>query len=391
MRLHVLLLLLFFAFLITGSIVYYLASLKFGELPTGERLERYKQSPQFDSGSRKFRNQNPRDFQRDMDFVALLKGFLLGNEIRVPTHPLPSQKPDLDKLLSKTIDKNGFRLVWLGHSSVLARIADHTILIDPTLSKRVGPIGPFGARFQAQPLNVDELPEIDTVLLSHDHYDHLDYDSIVKLESLRRPTRYIVPLGVGARLESFGVPAEKISELDWWESISLTGLDIVATPAQHFSGRGIGDSLRTLWCGFSIRTPEFSLFYTGDTGYHTHFKEIAEKLGPHDFALVESGQYNQLWRYVHLLPEEVIQAAIDTKSPQIMPLHWGMYTLAFHNWFDPIETVTSLGEQKGIFVHSPTLGQVVELRKGSLPPDGTYKKWWREHPDFKLRNPKMNP
>ncbi len=387
MRLHILLLLLFFAFLVTASVIYFLASRQFGALPSGDRLERFKKSSQFDVESGRFRNQNPRDFQGEMDFVKLLKGFLFGKQIRVPTEPLPSQKPDLEKLLAATGDPNSFRLTWLGHSSVLTRIANQTILIDPTLSKRVSPVAFFGGRFQAQPLKIEELPDIDTVLLSHDHYDHLDYESIVKLETLRKPTRYIVPLGVGARLESFGVSAEKIQELDWWEAASFEGLQIVATPSQHFSGRGMGDSLRTLWCGFSIRTPEFSLYYTGDTGYHTHFKEIAEKLGPHDFALVESGQYNQLWRYVHLLPEEVVQAALDARVPQIMPMHWGMYTLAFHDWFDPIETVTRLSEEKGVFVHTPTLGEIVEFKKGAVPTEGRYKKWWREHKDFKTRNP----
>ena len=387
MRLHILLLLLFFAFLVTASVVYFLASRQFGALPSGERLERFKKSPQFDADAGRFRNQNPRDFQGEMNFVEMLKGFIFGKEIRVPTEPLPSQRPDLEKLMVETGDKNIFRLTWLGHSSVLTRIANQTILIDPTLSKRVSPVALFGGRFQAQPLKVEELPEIDTVLLSHDHYDHLDYDSIVKLEALRKPKQYLVPLGVGARLESFGVSPEKIRELDWWDSVSFEGLEIVATPAQHFSGRGMGDSLRTFWCGFSIRTPDFSIYYTGDTGYHTPFKEIGERLGPHDFALVESGQYNQLWRYVHLLPEEVVQAAIDAKVSQIMPLHWGMYTLSFHDWFDPIETVTNLSEAKGVFVHTPTLGQIVEIKKGSTPPEGTYKKWWREHPDFKTRNP----
>lgn len=387
MRLHILLLLLFFAGLIALSVAYYLASQQFGALPSGERLERFKKSPQFDASTGRFRNQNPRDFQRDMKFLALMKGFLLGNEIRVPTQPLPSEKPNLDKLLAPTGDPGSFRLSWLGHSSVLARIADQTVLIDPTLSKRIAPIGPFGSRFQEQPLKVEELPAIDTVLLSHDHYDHLDHDSIVKLEALRTPKRYIVALGVGARLESFGIPAEKIHELDWWDRVSFDGLEFIATPAQHFSGRGFGDSLRTFWCGFSIRTKDLSLYYTGDTGYHTHFKEIAERLGPHDFAMVESGQYNQLWRYVHLLPNEVVQGALDAKVSQILPLHWGMYTLSFHNWFDPIESVTSLAEKNNVFVHTPPLGQVIELKKGSLPPEGTYKKWWREHPDFKSRNP----
>ena len=387
MRLHIVLLFVFFILIITVGVVYFVASRQFGALPSGERLERYKRSPNFDAKTGLFRNQNPRDFQAEMKFLELMKGLLLGNEIRVPTSPLPSQRPDLDLLLKATGDAKTFRLSWLGHSSVLLRIANSTLLIDPTLSKRVAPTPPFGKRFQEQPLKVEELPEIDTVLLSHDHYDHLDYESIVKLESLKRPKLYVVALGVGARLESFGVPADRIRELDWWDSIDLAGVKIVATPAQHFSGRGPGDAMRTFWCGFSIRTDALSIFYTGDTGYHTHFKEIAEKLGPHDFAMIEAGQYNKLWQYVHLLPDEVIQAALDAKVTQILPLHWGMYSISFHDWFDPIETVSRLGEEKNVFVHTPTLGQIVEVTKDALPKAGTYSKWWREHPDFKSRNP----
>jgi L-ascorbate metabolism protein UlaG (beta-lactamase superfamily) len=374
-------------FLFGTAVVYFIASKEFGAVPGSNRLARFKRSPNFDQKTGLFRNQNHRDFQSEMKVVELLKSFLLGKEIRIPSSPLPSEKPDLDFLLSDSIVPASIRLSWLGHSSVLLRVAGKTILIDPTLSNRVAPTPPFGKRFQQQPLKVEELPNIDLVLLSHDHYDHLDYESILKLESTQMPKLYVVALGVGARLESFGVSADRIHELDWWESFSHAGIQFIATPSQHFSGRGPGDAMRTFWCGFSIRTDAISVYYTGDTGYHTHFKEIAERLGPHDFALVESGQYNKLWQYVHLLPEEVVQAAIDAQVPQILPLHWGMYSISFHDWFDPVESVSKIGEEKNVYVHTPILGRVIEVTKGVVPRPGTYSKWWREHPDFKSRAP----
>lgn len=372
--------------LILGLFFLYIsASVEFGELPKGDRLARIETSPQYNKGLGKFQNRNPQDFQGKMPFFKLLKLYFFGPEIRVPTSDLPSQKPSMEKFLLPLTDANEVRLIWLGHSTVLMKVGGKVLLIDPALSSRVAPVFFLGNRFQAPPLSLSDLPPIDLVLISHDHYDHLDRTSIQRLiQGAGKAATYVMPLGVGARVESFGIPSSQIVELDWWESFGEIGdIKITATPSQHFSGRGLGDSLRTLWAGFAIETMNLKGFYSGDTGYHSHFQEIGQKFEQFDFALLESGQYNQMWHYVHLLPEEVVQAAVDLKAAQFLPMHWGMYNLSIHDWFDPIESVSTLAEKRNVNIRAPLLGEIVTLRKGERPTPE--KKWWREHPDFNAR------
>ena len=376
--------------------LYLNASSEFGDTPSGDRLQRIQASPQFNKDTGKFQNRNPQDFQSKMPFFKLLNLYFFGPEIRVPTAALPALKPVMKDFLAPLSDPSDVRLIWLGHSTVLMRIADKTVLIDPALSKRVAPVFFLGNRFQPPPLTLDELPPIDLVLISHDHYDHLDKASLKSLiEAAGKSATYIMPLGVGARAESFGIPPSQIVELDWWETFgdtkvggageSKSGIKITAAPSQHFSGRGLSDSLKTLWAGFVIETENVRGFYSGDTGYHSHFKEAGERYGGFDFALLESGQYNQMWQYVHLLPEEVVQAAIDLRAKQFLPMHWGMYNLSIHDWFDPIESVSSLAEKMNVSIRAPMLGELLSIRKSEAVPPG--EKWWREHPDYKTRRP----
>lgn len=379
------------AVLLAVSALYLKASSEFGDTPSGERLQRIQSSLQFNKDTGKFQNRNPQDFQSKMPFFKLLKLYFFGPEIRVPTAALPALKPELKDFLAPLSDRSEVRVIWLGHSTVLMRIAEKTILIDPALSKRVAPVFFLGNRFQPPPLSLEELPPIDVVLISHDHYDHLDKTSLKYLiKACGKTATYIMPLGVGARVESFGIPATQIVELDWWEAYgdigeSKTGIRITAAPSQHFSGRGLSDSFKTLWAGFVIETESVRGFYSGDTGYHTHFKEIGDRYDGFDFALLESGQYNQMWQYVHLLPKEVVQAAIDLKAKQLLPMHWGMYSLSIHDWFDPIESVSSLAEKLNVSLRAPVLGELLSLRKNE--PVTIEKKWWRAHPDYKTRHP----
>ncbi len=373
--------------LILGVFFLYIrASVEFGEIPSGARLLRIEASPQYDRPNRRFRNRNPQDFQSKMPFFQLLKRYFLGPEIRVPTSALPSKRPSMDEFLAPLANPEEFRIIWLGHSTVLMRIAGKTLLIDPTLSQRVAPVFFLGNRFQTPPISLAELPPIDLVLISHDHYDHLDQASISQLLlGAGASAKYVMPLGVGARVESFGIPIAQIVELDWWETYGdVAEIQITATPSQHFSGRGINDSLKTLWAGFAIRTKALKGFYSGDTGYHSHFQEIGDRFSGFDFALLEAGQYNQMWHYVHLLPEEVIQAAVDLKASQFLPMHWGMYNLSIHDWFDPIESVSTLAETRGLQIWTPILGELLTIRKNQAPPSPA-NKWWRAHPDFMSR------
>ncbi len=371
-------------------LLYMKASMEFGALPEGESLARIQASPQFNKETGRFQNRNPQDFQSKMPFFKLLKLYFWGPEIRVPTASLPAMTPTMSDFLKPATDASDVRIIWLGHSTVLMRIAGKTLLIDPALSKRVAPVFFLGNRFQKSPLALEDLPKIDMVLISHDHYDHLDRTSLINLIGASgRDATYIMPLGVGARVESFGIPARQIVELDWWESYGeKTSIKITATPSQHFSGRGLSDSLKTLWAGFAIETELVKGFYSGDTGYHTHFKETGDRFDGFDFALLESGQYNQMWQYVHLLPEEVIQAAIDLRTKQFLPMHWGMYNLSIHDWFEPIESVSALAEKNQVSIRAPVLGELLTLKKDQPAPIAI--KWWREHPDFISRQAVRN-
>lgn len=370
------------------ALLYLSASNEFGDMPKGDRLTRIQASPQFNKETGRFQNRNPQDFQSRLPFFKLLKLYFFGPEIRVPTVPLPFMKPEMKDFLAPLADSSEVRLAWLGHSTVIMRIAEKTILIDPSLSKRVAPVFFLGNRFQLPPLGLEDLPLIDLVLISHDHYDHLDRTSIQSLiGGAGKSATYVMPLGVGARVESFGVPPAQIFELDWWESYGdKAGIKISAAPSQHFSGRGLSDSLKTLWAGFVIETESVKGFYSGDTGYHSHFKEIGERFGGFDFAMLESGQYNKMWQYVHLLPEEVIQASIDLKARQFLPMHWGMYNLSIHDWFEPIESVSTLAEKNNVSIRAPRLGELLTIRNEDPIKQG--HKWWREHPDFISRTSK---
>ena len=366
-----------------ASYLFFTARRQFGDSPSGDRLKRIESSPQFNRETGRFQNEHPVDFQANMPIFDLLKMYIFGPEIRFPSAPLPSMKPDMKAFLHPFKGSDPARLIWLGHSSVLMNIAGKILLLDPTLSKRVAPVFFLGGRFQKPPLELDQLPHIDYLIISHDHYDHLDAESIrffAKAKS--KTTKVITALGVGAKLESFGVKPDQIIELDWWESFDDGGFKFTATPAQHFSGRGISDTGQTLWAGFAIRHDTLNLFFSGDTGYYSHFKRIGEKLGPFDFAILESGQYNLLWQYVHMLPAEVVASAKDLHTAEFMPIHWGMYNLSIHDWFEPISKVSKLSAEKGIPIRTPILGETIEVTPRKAPNSVLHPKWWEQHPDY---------
>ncbi|WP_254063384.1 MBL fold metallo-hydrolase [Rhodanobacter sp. L36] len=287
---------------------------------------------------------------------------------RKPRLSLPVVPVRADVLKGPT--SQALRVTWLGHSTTLIEIDGLRLLTDPVLSDRASPV-PFAGpkRFTPPALSVDDLPPIDAVILSHDHFDHLDSDTIRALAG--KVGRFYTTLGVGARLTAWGVSAEHVIELDWWQEASFGPLTLAATPAQHFSGRGLGDRDSTLWASWVVMGLRERLFFSGDTGMHAGFAEIGERYGPFDLTLVECGAYNELWPDVHMQPEQSIAAHRLVKGRTMMPVHWGTFDLAMHRWDEPAERIRALAAEQGV--------QLVQPRPGeTITPDSTLRSpWWR--------------
>lgn len=266
------------------------------------------------------------------------------------------------------------RFIWFGHSTFLLQIKGKNLLIDPMFGNVPAPNPLLGnKRFSNKlPIEIEKLPSIDAVLITHDHYDHLDYESIQKLKD--KVNIFYTPLGIGIHLLKWGVEKERIIELDWWQEIKFDELTIRCTPAQHFSGRGISDREKTLWCSWIIQSDDENLFFSGDSGYASHFKEIGDQYGPFDFAFMECGQYNNLWPLVHMLPEETAQAGLDIKAKRIMPIHWGAFKLASHSWTDPVERISKKAKELNVDLVIPKIGEIIEI--GLNNSEEIYP-WWR--------------
>jgi L-ascorbate metabolism protein UlaG (beta-lactamase superfamily) len=294
--------------------------------------------------------------------------FFFGGEHRVPLAPLPAESPI--EAWRRRPD-TGLRATWLGHSTVLVEIDGFRVLTDPVWSDRASPVGFAGPRrFQPVPVSIDELPPIDAVILSHDHYDHLDQAAALALAA--RGVPFFVPLGVGAHLEAWGVPAERILEMDWWESASLGALTITAAPSQHFSGRGLGDRNRTLWCSFAVRGPRHAFFYSGDTGLTPEYADIRARLGPFDLVMLEVGAFHPAWGSIHLGPENALSALSLLGGGSFLPVHWGTFNLAIHAWDEPAETLLALSPKRDVQLLMPRLGAPVEpVTVSRVDP------WWR--------------
>lgn len=253
------------------------------------------------------------------------------------------------------------KFIWYGHSVILLQINGKNILIDPMFGENAAPIAPFAVRrFSKQTLDLlDQLPEIDAVLLSHDHYDHLDYKSILKLRE--KTSTFITALGVGRHLIKWGIPAQQISELDWWQETDLFGIRLIFTPSRHFSGRGISDRFKSLWGGFVFITGQHRIYWSGDGGYDEHFQQIGELYGPFNIGFMECGQYNQHWHQIHMFPEEAVQAAADAKVQIAMPVHWGGFALSLHDWKEPVERFSLAAGNADQNLCTPAPGEIVYL------------------------------
>jgi L-ascorbate metabolism protein UlaG (beta-lactamase superfamily) len=341
-----------------------------GRKPAGARLERIKASPLW-AGDR-FRNVHSiipglRDPNVSMPSIG---DFLCGGERRVPLGPLPSMNP-LEAWTKPP--GSGLRATWLGHSTVLIEIEGLRVLTDPVWGPRASPSRLAGPkRFQPVPVPLHAMPPIDLVIVSHDHYDHLDYPTIREL--VKRDVPFVTSLGVGAHLEAWGVRPERIVELDWWESHQLpnTGLTVTAAPSQHFSGRGLQDRNATLWSSLVIRSQRHAVFFSGDTGLTTEYQTIRERLGPFDLVMLEVGAFHPAWGDIHLGPENALKALALLGGGRFLPVHWGTFSLAMHAWDQPAEALLELGPKAGAQLLMPRLGEPVEpAHEKSVEP------WWR--------------
>src|SRR5262245_37748633 len=353
-----------------------------GRRPAGARLERIEASPRWDG--EQFRNVHPiipglRDPSASMPTIH---DFVCGGDRRVPSDPLPSMDP-LDVWTRPPA--TGLRATWLGHSTVLIEIDGMRVLTDPVWGPRASPSRFAGPkRFQPVPVPLGAMPALDLVIVSHDHYDHLDYPTIRKLAKGTVPI--VTSLGVGAHLEAWGVDPARIAELDWWESYELPNgeLTVTAAPSQHFSGRGLKDRNATLWSSMALRSERHSVFFSGDTGLTTEYQAIRERLGPFDLVMLEVGAFHPAWGVIHLGPENALKALTLLGGGAFLPVHWGTFSLATHAWDQPAETLLELAPREGARLLMPRLGEPIEpAHEAGLEP------WWREVEETTPRRVRM--
>jgi len=340
-----------------------------GGKSSGQSKRRIDESP--NRLKRAFVNQIPTDMSMSMgSMVKALIEFAKGNPRGKPAAPIPVSDITPDQLGSADDQAS---VTWFGHSAVLLGLDGKTLFLDPMLGRTPSPFPMLGGRRYSQrlPLEIDMLPSIDAVVLSHDHYDHLDYGTIKQLKHKVR--RFIVPLGVAAHLERWGVDPSVITEHDWWDELVFEGIKLTCAPARHFSGRNIGDRNSTLWCSWVISGKQVNIYFSGDSGYGPHFKEIGDKFGPFDLTLMECGQYDERWAAIHMLPEQTVQAHIDVRGKTMIPIHWGAFTLALHDWTDPVERAAKAAEQRHAVMATPRIGETVRIGGPQLP---TFA-WWR--------------
>lgn len=341
----------------------------FGARPSKERRQQLSGSKQY--ARKKFRNAIPTVMDTTTsEKLKLLIAFIRGNP-----HAKPG-KPIVIESMSDAYSKRGGRqpkLTWFGHSAAMLQLDGKNLLLDPMFGNAPSPF-PFigGKRFNSKlPFEIEKLPVIDAVLISHDHYDHLDYGSIVKLKD--KVKRFIVPLGVAPHLVMWGVNPANIEEHDWWDEFDYEGLRLACTPARHFSGRSLTDRDATLWCSWVIHGREAKVFFSGDSGYGPHFKEIGDKYGPFDLTLMECGQYDERWAAIHMMPEETVQAHLDVRGAVMIPIHWGAFTLALHSWTDPVERAVKAAKERNARISTPKIGETVLIQAASYPSSV----WWR--------------
>lgn len=334
-----------------------------GRAPKGARLERIRHSPNYRNDG--FQYLVPTEvMSKNVSFVKMMGEFMRRPADTEPKSPMPHVRTDLRNLADGS-------LVWFGHSSYLLRVDGKNILVDPVFSKSISPIGVMGKAFPGADIySAADFPDIDLLVITHDHFDHLDFPTIRAL--LPRVSRCVATLGVGSHLEFWGMAPDRLTELDWWESFEFGGkIKLTSAPSRHFSGRTFKRN-QTLWGSFVLETGKHQIYLGGDSGYGPHFKMIGEKYGPFDLALLECGQYGPNWPLIHMFPEETVAASIDLGAKVLFPVHWGKFVLSTHAWNDPIKRAAKKAVEENVRVTAPRIGEVLKL--GSENPT---EAWWQ--------------
>jgi L-ascorbate metabolism protein UlaG (beta-lactamase superfamily) len=346
------------------AVIAYMGRQKFGSLPNGKRLACIRKSPNFKNG--KFQNFQPITSGGPGDVLKSLVEFIKKQKKEEPS--IPYVKTDL-----LNIDENEDILVWFGHSSYLIQLEGKRLIVDPIFSEISSPFFSIPKAFPGSNVyGPMDLPEVDYLVVTHDHWDHLDCETVKKIKFKNA----ICPLGVGAHLEHFGIAGEIISEMDWNDWIVIgKNFKIHCLTARHFSGRGLLRN-KTLWASFLVEAGEFKIFIGGDGGYGSHFAEIGSRFGGVDLAILENGQYNENWRQIHMYPEETVMAAVDLKAKVLLPVHMAKISLSTHPWNEPLEKITEFSNGKNFKLFTPIIGQKVQLKDLNQ----SFQRWWTQIP-----------
>ncbi|MDJ1480043.1 MBL fold metallo-hydrolase [Cytophagaceae bacterium YF14B1] len=337
----------------------------FGRNPEGKRLEQIKKSPNYKEGI--FQNLSPTEVTlKNASMTKMLKDYFNKPKDTAPSALIPSVKTDL-----YTLSDDKPTIVWFGHSSYLIQYKGTRILVDPVFSGYASPVSYFGKSFPGSDIyTVSDFGNIDMLIITHDHYDHMDYKTITQFAP--KVKSFYTALGVGSHLEFWGIPVNKIVEFDWWDHQKIAdSIHLTATPARHFSGRGLVRN-KTLWTSFVLQLYDKIIYIGGDSGYDTHFKAIGDKYGPFDIVMLESGQYGSDWPYIHMFPEETVKAAQDLKAKTLLPVHWGKFVLANHAWNEPIQRVVQKAKEENMPLATPKIGEPIYL--GEVYPN---QMWWQ--------------
>lgn len=361
---RIMIILLSIVLIIVVGVFIFLKNPKFGKLPDGERMAKIEKSPNYRNGSFTNLNHTPQ-MTGEGGFLKIMKD-MFNAKNRRPVDIIPSLKTDLQNL-----NRDKDILVWFGHSSYFMQIDGKRFLVDPVFCGNASPFSFMIKSFKGTDIYTPaDIPEIDYLIITHDHWDHLDYKTIKELKP--KIGKVITGLGTGAHLESWGYDPKVIFEKDWYEHVDLeTGFSVDVTPARHFSGRGTKPN-QTLWASFVLQTPATRIFIGGDGGYDEHFAEIGEKFGGFDLAILENGQYNTSWKYIHMMPDEVLQAAKDLKAKRLFPVHSSKFALANHSWDTPLKTISELNKTIKQPLITPIIGEIVYLKDTAQ----IFKEWW---------------